>query len=275
MPCSGVILCTPAYDRAPSAPGGWQTGPCRDGCPSTRAISGSGRSRSKRSTRASRWRSGHRRTARSTSSALLAAEHGGLRRSGRRLVQGDPVTEGPAAQDAAAAVQHRGPDVGQRAAGVGQPAPVPVQAAEGVLNHVLGRRPVAEHVVGQPDQAHGHQRGTAPRPPPRLRGPGRGQEPVPFLPIQYYGAPRNRSGLLAPCKLRRSARPPAARRIARPPTGCVAPHDRRYLLLGYGEDTKRDRDGEELAGLDTFLWAGPGEVPLNYVPRLRSVAGRP
>jgi hypothetical protein len=46
-------------------------------------------------------------------------------------------------------------DVGQRAAGVGEPVPAPVQAAEGVLDHVLRRRPVAEHEVGQADQAHG------------------------------------------------------------------------------------------------------------------------
>ena len=60
--------------------------------------------------------------------------------------------------------------MGQRAAGVGQPAPVPVQAAEGVLDHVLGRRPVAEHEVGQPDQAHGL--GAVQRPNRRL-GSGR------------------------------------------------------------------------------------------------------
>jgi hypothetical protein len=98
----------------------------------------------------------------------------------------------------------------------------------------------------------------APRPPPRLRRPGRGPDPV-----QANGAPRNRSGLLAPCKLRRSARPPAARRIAKPPTGSIAPHDRRYLLLSDGEITKRDRDGE-LAGCIAFQSAGQGEIPFNY-----------
>jgi len=38
---------------------------------------------------------------------------------------------------------------------------------------------------------------------------------------------------------------------AKPPTGSIAPHDRRYLLLGYGEITKRYRDGE---------LAGPGSL---------------
>jgi hypothetical protein len=37
----------------------------------------------------------------------------------------------------------------------------------------------------------------------------------------------------------------------------------RYLLLGYGEITKRDRDGEP-AGCIAFQPAGQGEIPFNY-----------
>ncbi len=46
-------------------------------------------------------------------------------------------------------------------------------------------------------------------------------------------------------------------------TGSIAPHDRRYLLLGYGEITRRDRDGE-LAGCIAFQSAGQSEIPFNY-----------
>src|SRR6185437_13841002 len=66
-----------------------------------------------------------------------------------------PAPGGAPAQRGPAAVQHGTPHVGQRAVPVGQPVPVPVQAAEGVLYRVLGAGPVAQHEVGQPDQPHG------------------------------------------------------------------------------------------------------------------------
>jgi tetratricopeptide (TPR) repeat protein len=81
---------------------------------------------------------------------------GGVRRVGDVPgAAGQPGHRAAAAQRAAAAVQHRRPDVGQGLGLVGEPGPVPVQAAERVLHHVLGGGPVAQHDVRQPDQAQG------------------------------------------------------------------------------------------------------------------------
>ena len=57
--------------------------------------------------------------------------------------------------DLAAAVEHAGPDVAERLSRVDQGVPAPVQAEKGILHEVLGRRPVAGHQEGQPDEAEG------------------------------------------------------------------------------------------------------------------------
>jgi len=46
-------------------------------------------------------------------------------------------------------------------------------------------------------------------------------------------------------------------------TGSIEPYGRRYLLLGYGEIAKRDKDGE-LAGCIAFQAAGQGDIAFNY-----------
>jgi hypothetical protein len=86
---------------------------------------------------------------------LFGQQHDALGRQGvDQTLAGVPAT-GPdlAAQHRAAIVQDRGPHVIERPVLVRQAVPAPVQRAEGVLDRVLGRRPVAEHHQGQPDQA--------------------------------------------------------------------------------------------------------------------------
>ena len=90
--------------------------------------------------------------------ALFRGQHSGFRGNhGERRVRqpgGGRHGRGPAvtAQLRAAAVQHRRPHIGQRLAGIGQLLPAPVQAGERLLHDVLGRLPLAEHEIGQPDQ---------------------------------------------------------------------------------------------------------------------------
>ena len=57
--------------------------------------------------------------------------------------------------EAQAAVEHAGPDVAERLSRVDEGVPAPVQAEKGILHEVLGRRPVAGHHKGQPDEAEG------------------------------------------------------------------------------------------------------------------------
>jgi hypothetical protein len=56
-----------------------------------------------------------------------------------------PISAVASADPTAAAVEHRRADIGLRVGPVRELAPTPVQAEERVLNHVLGRRAVAEH----------------------------------------------------------------------------------------------------------------------------------
>jgi hypothetical protein len=57
-------------------------------------------------------------------------------------------------------------------------------------------------------------------------------------------------------------------------TGSIAPHDRRYLILGYGEIARRDSDGE-LAGCIALQSAGQSEVPFNYENTAEFLARKP
>jgi len=62
--------------------------------------------------------------------------------------RGDGELPDPAAQRRPAPVDHAGAHVGQRVGRVREPFPAPVQSAERLLHHVLGRGPVAEHDDG-------------------------------------------------------------------------------------------------------------------------------
>jgi hypothetical protein len=54
---------------------------------------------------------------------------------------------------ASGAVEHAGPHIGEGALRIGQVVPPAVQPGEGFLRHVLGGLLVAQHDVGQPDEA--------------------------------------------------------------------------------------------------------------------------
>ena len=98
---------------------------------------------------------------------LLADEHrrlGGLPGRDRGRQPSGPVT---IPQRVPAAVEYRGVDVGQGVAAVDEPGPVPVQAEDRVLHHVLGRGAVAEHDDREPDEPH------------RVRLVARGARPAP------------------------------------------------------------------------------------------------
>ena len=73
--------------------------------------------------------------------------------SGDRGEEQGAVAAGPAAVRGAAAVEHAGAQVPERPVPVLQGRPPAVQAEEGVLHDVLGRGLVAEHDLGQLDQA--------------------------------------------------------------------------------------------------------------------------
>ena len=84
---------------------------------------------------------------------LLADQHrrlGGLARPGHEFLAPGP---GAPPQLGPAPVEHGRADVSERVGRVAEPGPVPVQAEERVLHHVLGGRAVAEHDDGEPDEA--------------------------------------------------------------------------------------------------------------------------
>src|SRR5581483_973735 len=88
--------------------------------------------------------------------AVLAVHDGGLGRPDRRIVlhrtQRQRLAPDPGADRGARGVQHRGAQVSEQIRRITTAPPVPVQAEEGLLHHVLRGRLVADEQQGEPDK---------------------------------------------------------------------------------------------------------------------------